>query len=93
MCCPPLIAMLAPVRNAASSLDRYATRPATSSGLPRRPIGICGMILLSSTSFGIAITIFVPMYPGEMVFAVTPLRATSSASALVKPCMPALAAE
>ena len=55
------IAMFAPVRNAASSLARYATRPATSSGLPRRPIGICGMILLSRTSFGIAITIFVPM--------------------------------
>jgi len=61
MCCPPLIAMFAPVTKAASSLDRYATRPATSSGLPRRPIGICGMILESRTSLGIAITIFVPM--------------------------------
>ncbi len=61
MCWPPLIAMLAPVTNAASSLDRYATSPATSSGLPSRPIGICGMIFESSTSFGIAITIFVPM--------------------------------
>ena len=61
ICWPPLIAMFAPVRNAASSLARYATSPATSSGLPRRPIGICGMILLSRTSFGIAITILVPM--------------------------------
>src|SRR6185437_7938169 len=61
MCWPPLIAMFAPVRKAASSLARYATRPATSSGFPRRPIGICGTILLSSTSLGIAITIFVPM--------------------------------
>jgi hypothetical protein len=61
MCWPPLIAIFAPVTNAASSDDRYATRPATSSGLPRRPIGICGMILVSSTSLGMSITILVPM--------------------------------
>lgn len=61
MCWPPLIAIFAPVRNAASSDARYATSPATSSGLPRRPIGICGMILLSNTSAGIAITILVPI--------------------------------
>ncbi len=51
------------------------------------------MILESSTSRGMAITILVPMYPGEIVFDVTPLRAYSSASALVKPCIPAFAAE
>jgi two-component system OmpR family response regulator len=50
-----------PVRNAASSLARYATKPATSSGLPSRPMGICGMIFESSTSLGIAFTILVPM--------------------------------
>ena len=37
MCWPPLIAILAPVTNAASSLARYATSPATSSGLPAAP--------------------------------------------------------
>jgi len=31
-----------------------------------------------------AVTILVPMYPGEMVLTVTPLRATSSASAFGK---------
>ncbi len=61
MCCPPLMAILAPVRNAASSDARYAQSPATSSGLPRRPMGICGMIFDSSTSLGIASTILVPM--------------------------------
>jgi hypothetical protein len=40
-----------------------------------------------------AITIFVPMQPGEMVLTVTPLRATSGASAFVKPCISALAAQ
>jgi len=48
------------------------------------------MILESSTSFGIAITICVPMYPGKSYHGDT-LRATSSERALVKPCMPALA--
>ena len=52
---------LAEKTKAASSDDRYATRPATSSGLPRRAIGICGMIFESSTSCGISITILVPM--------------------------------
>ena len=61
MCWPPLIAILAPVTNAASSLARYATSPATSSGLPSRPMGICGMIFESRTSFGIAMTILVPI--------------------------------
>ena len=35
-------------------------RPATSSGFPSRLTGICGMIFVSSTSLGIAVTIFVP---------------------------------
>jgi len=42
-------------------------------------------ILEVKTSFGIAVTILVPMYPGEMVLTVTPLRATSRARAFVKP--------
>ena len=61
MCWPPLIAILAPVTNAASSEHRQMIRPAISSGAPRRPSGICGRILVSSTSFGIAMTILVPM--------------------------------
>ena len=50
------------------------------------------MILVSRISFGIAVTILVPIYPGDMVFTVTPLRATSSASDLENPCMPDFAA-
>ena len=38
-------------------------------------------------------TIFVFRYPSETVLTVTPLRAASRAGALVKPCMPAFAAE
>ena len=47
-------------------------RPATSSGFPSREIGICGRILPSSTSLGMAVTIFVPIYPGDIVFTGTP---------------------
>jgi len=61
MCWPPLMLIFAPVTKPASSLARYATSPAISSGFPNRPIGICGMIFESSTSLGIAITILVPM--------------------------------
>ena len=54
MCIPPFIARLAPVIKAASSEHRNATRAATSSGRPSRPIGICGRIFVSMMSRGTA---------------------------------------
>lgn len=59
ICWPPLIAILDPVTKPASSEHRYLTRAATSSGLPRRPAGICGRIFASRISCAIAVTIFV----------------------------------
>jgi hypothetical protein len=92
MCWPPFIATLLPVMNAADSLQINATSAAISEGRPRRPTGMRGMICDSSTSLGTDITIFVSRYPGDTVFTVTPLFATSSASDIVRPCMPAFAA-
>ena len=59
ICWPPFTARLAPVMKPASSEHRNATSAATSSGLPRRPAGICGRIFVSRISCGIAVTIFV----------------------------------
>src|SRR5262249_4905279 len=59
MCWPPFTARFAPVMKPASSEQRNATSAATSSGLPRRPAGICGRIFVSRMSCGIAVTIFV----------------------------------
>ena len=58
---PPLTASVEPVMKAASSEARNSTVRAISSGLPRRPTGMCGRIFALSTSSGIAATISVPM--------------------------------
>ena len=60
MYCPPLADKLAPVIQDASSGIKKPTAYAISSGEPRRPVGICAMILLR-TSSGTAITMSVPM--------------------------------
>ena len=88
----PFIDTLLPVMNPADSLTMNATSAAISSGRPRRPTGIPAVTCLT-TSSDMLVTIFVSRYPGETVLTVTPLRATSCARALVKPCMPAFAAE
>ncbi len=59
--CPPLAESVEPVIRPASSEARNTTQRAISSGSPRRPIGICGRMFFSSTSFGTACTISVLM--------------------------------
>lgn len=56
---PPFADRVEPVMRPASSDARNATQRAISSGSPSRPIGICGRILFSNTSFGTAFTISV----------------------------------
>src|SRR5690606_7994889 len=58
---PPLASRQAPVMKPASSAARKVTQRATSSAVPSRPTGICGMIFVSRTSFGTAATISVAM--------------------------------
>jgi hypothetical protein len=57
---PPAV-KVEPVISPASSEARNTTQRAISSGSPRRPIGINGRMLFSSTSFGTACTISVLM--------------------------------
>jgi hypothetical protein len=57
--CPPLIVSVEPVMAPAWSAARNTTARAISSGSPRRPTGINGRMLFSSTSFGTACTISV----------------------------------
>jgi hypothetical protein len=61
MICPPLAVSVEPVMRPASSETRNRTQRATSSGSPRRPIGMSGRTDFSSTSLGIACTISVAM--------------------------------
>ena len=56
---PPLAVMVEPVMKPASSDARKTTQRAISSGSPRRPIGICGMMRSLSTFSSIALTISV----------------------------------
>ena len=58
---PPLIDSVEPVMKPPSSEARKTTARPISSGVPRRPTGICGMIFVFSTSGSIACTISVPM--------------------------------
>jgi hypothetical protein len=59
--CAPLAEIVDPLMKPASSEARNTTQRAISSGSPRRPAGICGMILEFSTSSGMARTISVPI--------------------------------
>lgn len=58
ICCPPLIDIVDPVTNPASSLHRNATPRAISSAWPKRPTGIFATIF-SSTGAGTAATMSV----------------------------------
>src|SRR5437763_8966142 len=88
---PPLTQSVSPVMNAPPSLTRNITALAISAGLASRPTGILATIF-SRISGGTAATIAVSVYPAAMTLTVMPRAALSSASALVKPIMPALAA-
>ena len=59
--CPPFAESVEPVMKPESSEARNTTQRAISSGSPSRPVGICGRMFFSSTSFGTAITISVAM--------------------------------
>jgi len=59
--CPPLAEIVDPVMKPASSEARKVTIRAISSGSPRRPTGICGMIRSFSTFSSMARTISVPI--------------------------------
>jgi hypothetical protein len=58
---PPFAEIVEPVMKPASSEARKTTQRAISSGSPRRPTGICGMMRSASTFSSIARTISVPM--------------------------------
>src|SRR5450830_815656 len=73
---------------AASSCIRKLTAAATSSGLPARRAGIS----LSTSSIGKSCVMSVSIRPGATQLTVMLRLASSSASALVAPMMPALAA-
>ncbi|SKX89268.1 Uncharacterised protein [Mycobacteroides abscessus subsp. abscessus] len=70
-----------------------------SSGFPVRATGIAAALAFLSSSkstpirAAVAAVMSVSMNPGAMALAVTPNLPNSIASVLVKPCMPALAAE
>ena len=72
---------------------------ATSSGWPTRRTGIWDAAAFWKSSkpmptlAAVAAVIWVTMNPGAMALAVMPNWPSSMASVLVKPCMPALAAE
>lgn len=59
--CPPLAEIVDPVMKPASSEARNTTQRAISSGSPRRPTGICGIMRSFSTFSGTARTISVPI--------------------------------
>lgn len=59
--CPPLAEMVEPVMKPASSEARNTTQRAISSGSPRRPTGICGMMRSARTFSSMALTISVAM--------------------------------
>jgi hypothetical protein len=70
-----------------------------SSGWPTRATGICLAAISLNCSNGtptrsaVCAVISVSMKPGAIALAVTFQRPSSMARVLVKPCMPALAAE
>ena len=59
--CAPLALIVEPEMKPASSEARNTTQRAISSGSPRRPTGICGMMRSFSTFSSMARTISVPM--------------------------------
>src|SRR5690606_7326230 len=85
---PPLTEITWRVMYPAASESRKATVAATSSGVPTRPAGI--IFRACSTTCGSSISVSIS--PGATQLTVMRRLASSSASALVAPMMPALAA-
>ena len=71
---------------------RNSATAATSSGSPARPIGTSAS-LASQIRCGMASVMAERMSPGWIALTRTPRWANSLAAALVRPTMPALAAE
>lgn len=88
-----------PETNPAPSLTRNETVCAMSSGVPTRCTGICCAAPFLKSSNGmprrsaVAAVMSVAMKPGAIALAVTLNLPSSIARVLVKPCMPAFAAE
>ena len=61
MFCPPLAESVEPVMKPASSDAKNTTQRPISSGVPRRPTGICGRMRVFKTFSSMAITISVPI--------------------------------
>src|SRR5512138_820437 len=85
---PPSTPSTCPVMNAAWSDARNETAYAISSGLPLRPSGTI-FTAASRVAGSMAFRISVSTKPGAIAFTVTLREATSRASDLVKPIMPA----
>ena len=96
---PPSTYSVWPVMYDASSLHRNAAAAAMSSGWPTRRTGLRSAAAFRNSSTGIptraavASVMSVAMKPGAIALAVTLNLPSSMARVLVKPCMPALAAE
>src|ERR1700756_3114527 len=96
---PPLTDSVWPVMYSAASDAKKATAAATSEGWPRRFIGterVMPPITLSASCPELSAKLRsagVSVGPGQTVFTVTPLVATSRASVLVNAMMPPLAPE
>src|SRR5690606_1438024 len=103
MVSPPLTEIDWPVTAPAPAPQSQGPASATSSGVTGRP---CGLDLPNSASTASASrpvrattratpsrTISVSVYPGQTALTVTPLAASSSASARVRPTTPCLAAQ
>src|ERR1043166_4422501 len=88
---PPFTPMISPVMNEASGEARKATAAATSSGLPKRPIGVICRTT-SSEAAGTSAVMSVSMKPGATALTVAPFLANSRASVLVRAMRPPLAA-
>src|ERR1700759_1223780 len=96
---PPSTPIAWPVTNDAASEARKAITAATSSGLPKRPIGIAfersAKPISRSSPYSRRLVLIareVRIGPGQTAFPVIPIGARSKASDLVNPTIAALEA-
>ena len=92
---PPSTTIACPVIQLASSDNRKATAPATSSALPTLGSGVRAASQRRSRSSlvqPLVSPIPAAIEPGQTAFTVTFARPTSAAREIVRPRMPALAA-
>lgn len=88
---PPVTSSTEPVTYELAGEQRNSTASASSSGFPKRPIGILSFIFTSTFS-GTLATIGVSMKPGMMALQRILCLASSKATVFVKPTTPAFEA-